>query len=59
MVKHKIKKEEQLKIKLDDMFDILMETKNKKMSMHDFEKIGSLGQGSYGKVYLVEEKVNK
>lgn len=59
MVKHKMKKEDQLKIKLDDMFEILMDTKNKKISMNDFEKIGSLGQGSYGKVYLVEEKVNK
>lgn len=36
MVKHKIEKKDHLKIKLDDMFDILMETKNKKMSMDDF-----------------------
>lgn len=49
----------EVKIKLEDIFMILMDSKNKKLSMADFEKIGSLGQGGYGKVYLVEEKANQ
>lgn len=56
---HKLPSKPEVTIKLEDIFQILIETKNKKISMHDFEKIGSLGQGGYGKVYLVEEKANK